>query len=89
MSLPGYDSWKTGGNYSSAQGYITCHHCGKETAASTETEYGMTTWEPGECSYCEKEFDGTEAWADDEPDPDRLYDQMRERGNEDGGASEG
>lgn len=64
--MRGLDAWITGGRYSSSRGDVTCP-CGEVTLVTMETEYGSTTWEPGECK-CGREFEGDEPWVDDEPD---------------------
>jgi DNA-directed RNA polymerase subunit RPC12/RpoP len=63
--MRGLDEWITGGRYSSNGGEVTCEKCGAATHVVSESEYGMTTWSPEECSKCGKEFDGDEGWVDD------------------------
>lgn len=76
--MRGLDAWITSGRYSKAQGWVTCRKCGEETCVISETEYGTSWWSPEECPKCGTTFEGDEPWQDDEPDPDRAYDQMIE-----------
>lgn len=66
----------TGGRYSADQLLVTCGHCGEKTTVVAETDYGMTTWSPEECTNkkCNELFNGDEEWDEDEPDPDRMRD---------------
>ena len=62
------DAHITSSRYSRAFGLVTCPDCRIGTNVVAETEYGGTTWEPGECRVCGREFSGDEKWLDDEPD---------------------
>lgn len=78
--MRGLDAYITSGRYSKAIGWAQCPKCGNQTMVVAETEYGGTTWEPGECETkgCGHEFTGEEPWEDAEPDPDLAYDRMRD-----------
>ena len=65
MSLPGYDAWRTGGDYSKDLLVVTCAHCGTETAVTSETEYGASYWTPAECPTCLREYDEHTPWETD------------------------
>jgi hypothetical protein len=61
--MRGLDAWITGGRYSRDEGQVTCEKCGAATGVTSESEYGMTTWTPEECSKCGAEFTGDEDWV--------------------------
>ena len=64
------DAWITSGRYSKCEMLVTCPECEETTAVTSETEYGMTSWEPAECAHCSRQFTGSEDWCEDEgPDP--------------------
>jgi transcription elongation factor Elf1 len=64
------DAWITGGRYTKDLLLVTCPGCEEDTPVTCETEYGMSTWEPMECKWCGRDFDGTEHFETDEgPDP--------------------
>ena len=70
------DRYITGGRYSRSLILVTCPACETQTPVEVETEYGVTTWNPVECRKCGREFTGQEEWEDDEPDPDRLAEEI-------------
>ena len=53
MSLPGYDAWKTGGQYGSLPVRVVCTDCGEEWDGDACEEYGAGWLEPyEECPKC-------------------------------------
>lgn len=75
-SLPGYDAWRTGGDYSKQLLVVLCPECDEWTPVKAETEYGSTYWTPEECKHCDHSFTGDETWESDEgPDPYDRYEE--------------
>lgn len=72
MELKGLDAWITSGRYSSSHMFVTCKSCGETTSVFSETEYGMTSWEPDECENCWQFFFGDEDWEEFYPE-EELY----------------
>jgi ribosomal protein S27E len=79
--MRGLDNWITSGRYSSNHLDVTCSKCGETTAVFEETEYGMTTWTPEECSKCKHEFGDDDQWEQAEPDYDDAVDISDSFGN--------
>lgn len=70
------DRWITDGRYSSTVALITCPDCEEQTMVTIESEYGGSTWDPGECK-CGREFNGEEPFEDGAPEAE--YDPMDEQ----------